>query len=93
VFLEPENIGKALKPKFQPSKVKQMKKKLNTFKMFMVAVSTFFAAELADSPLRSLSYMSVVLVAGGNFWMKMEEKLTSFKEQRELRASTEKITA
>ena len=51
-----------------------MLKKLNTFKIFMTAATTFLTVELADSPLRTLSYLSVFAVAGGNFWLRLEDK-------------------
>lgn len=54
-----------------------MLKKLNTFKMFMTAATTFLAVEMADSPLRALSYMSVLMVAGGNFWIKLEDAVST----------------
>lgn len=50
-----------------------MLKKFNTFKLFMAAATTFFTVELSDSPLRTLSYLSVFLVAGGNFWLRLED--------------------
>lgn len=49
-----------------------MIKKATSLKMFIVAIATFTTLELADSPLRSLSYLSVFAVAGGNIWMKAE---------------------
>jgi hypothetical protein len=50
-----------------------MQKKLTGFKMFLVAASTFMTLELADSPLRTLSYLSVFMVASSNLWMRAEE--------------------
>lgn len=50
-----------------------MLKKLTGFKMFMTAATTFLAVEMADSPLRTLSYLSVFAVAAGNFWLRVEE--------------------
>jgi hypothetical protein len=50
-----------------------MLKKINTFKIFMTAATTFLAVEMADSPLRTLSYLSVFAVAGGNFWLRLED--------------------
>ena len=52
-----------------------MLKKLTGFKMFMTAATTFMAVEMVDSPLRTLSYLSVFAVAGGNFWLRMEDKV------------------
>ena len=52
-----------------------MLKKLTGFKMFMTATTTFMAVELADSRLRTLSYLSVFAVAGGNFWLRLEENI------------------
>lgn len=52
-----------------------MLKKLTGFKMLMTAATTFMAVEMADSPLRTLSYLSVFAVAGGNFWLRMEDKI------------------
>ncbi|MFQ3275126.1 MAG: hypothetical protein ACI9LV_000490 [Candidatus Nanohaloarchaea archaeon] len=50
-----------------------MLKTLDSFKMFLVALSTFMTVELADSPLRTLSYLSVFMVASSNLWMRTEE--------------------
>lgn len=55
-----------------------MLKKINTFKIFMTAATTFLAVEMADSPLRTLSYLSVFAVAGGNFWLRVED---AFREK------------
>lgn len=52
-----------------------MLKKLTGFKIFMTAATTFMAVELVDSPLRSLSYLSVFAVAGGNLWLRLEDKI------------------
>jgi len=52
-----------------------MLKKLTGFKTFMTATTTFMAVELADSPLRTLSYLSVFAVAGGNFWLRLEDAI------------------
>ncbi len=52
-----------------------MLKKLTGFKMFMTAATTFLAVEMADSPLRTLSYLSVFAVASGNFWLRFEDKI------------------
>jgi hypothetical protein len=52
-----------------------MLKKITGFKMFMTAATTFMAVEMADSPLRTLSYLSVFAVAAGNFWLRMEDKV------------------
>lgn len=58
-----------------------MLKKLNTFKMFLTAATTFLAVELGDSPLRSLSYLSVFAVVGGNFWIKLEDVVKDITDQ------------
>lgn len=52
-----------------------MIKKATSLKMFIVAIATFMTLELTDSPLRSLSYLSVFAVAGGNMWLKAENML------------------
>lgn len=50
-----------------------MLKKINTFNIFMTAATTFLAVEMADSPLRTLSYLSVFAIASGNFWLRIED--------------------
>ncbi len=52
-----------------------MLKQLTTFKVFMTAMSTFLTVQVSDTPLRSLSYLSVFLVAGGNFWFELEDRV------------------
>lgn len=49
-----------------------MLKKLTGFKMFLVAATAFMTVELADSPLRTFSYLSVFMVASGNLWISLE---------------------
>lgn len=55
-----------------------MLKKINAFKMFLTAATTFMAVEMSDSPLRALSYLSIFMVASGNFWMKVEKLIGKF---------------
>ena len=46
---------------------------LRKLKIFMTAAATFMTVEMADSPLRAFSYLSVFMVAGGNFWLRLED--------------------
>lgn len=58
-----------------------MIKKATSLKMFLTAVATFLTVELSDSPVRTLSYLSVFAVAGGNMWLKIEEFLEDFSNR------------